>query len=509
MFSLLAIPNDVWRSRIATYLLHVDIVRADNAALGCVTRRLFLANIRGYMLSHRLVVRNNNVGVMKWLSLRVLFVRKLELQGVFVPEMFPFPTSFLVHLQDLCFRECRFFPDRQLSQILVACKGTLRTLQFVDSTVSNLCSLRNCEALVSVQFVHCHFITDEELLSSLVGSTVLSDVMVHECNDISGAAVAGLVRDCPELTSVDVKGPPDKPFSVEALAQQCQTHQSNIQKLFVGGCTMISGGAVTLLARGFPQLTALHLNSPNDTITDPEIENLTQSCPHTARISLSRFASLTSDALCSMARNWLALRELNIPGSAICDRGVIAVTDSCLLLQHLNICNCPRVTDTSMQAVCARSKSLRALHVSGCEALTGRAFDTVSLSCPLRNLVAVGTNLAPATTKILQVLGARLQSLSCTGPSEVFVRAAEGHATTRLAHLGVMGSSQLSRRGWMRLSVLFPCLENLVVSHCAQLDDDVLRSFAQHSPRLHTVVASVCENVSAELVQEIPGLWRS
>lgn len=338
---------------------------------------------------------------------------------------------------------------------------------------------------------------------------MLGDLTIHECNDISGAAIAGLIRGCPELKSVDVKGPPEKPFNVDDLSQQCQTHQSNIQKLFIGGCTTIGGDAVARLARGFPQLTALHLNAPNDTITDAEIDGLTQSCPHIARISLPRFARLTSDALCSMARNWQTLRELNVPGSAICDRGVIAVTDGCPLLQHMNICNCPAVTDASTQTVCARSKSLRALHVSGCEALTGGAFDTVSSSCPLRNLVAVGMSLAPASTKIVQVLGARLHSLSCTGPSEAFVRAAEGHDTTRLVHLAVMGSSQLSRRGWMRLSVRFPCLENLVVSHCAQLDDDVLRSFAQHCPRLHTIVASVCENVSAELVQEIPGLWRS
>lgn len=339
---------------------------------------------------------------------------------------------------------------------------------------------------------------------------VVSGLEMRGCVEIVDAALACFVNESPSLKTLEVTPHFDFPFSLDNFTNSLRNDKPNLlERMAADEVSIIDIGVITNLANRCPQLTSLSLNAINSVVTDAEVNSLTVLCPSITKISLLRFALLTCDALTSMASSWTTLLELNVPGSRVSDRGVIAVVDACSLLEHLNICNCLEVTDASTQAACARCKSLRALHVSGCAALTGLAFDTVHSACPLRRLVATGADLATACIKVVAVLGARLQALSCSEPSASFITAAATHTHLGLSELTIYGDSLLQFSEWICLSVLCPCLEKLVVSHSEIFDDAVVRSFHGHCPRLHTIVARFCALVNKELQAEIPALqWK-
>eukprot|EP01032_Pedospumella_encystans_P010983 gene10983-12811_t len=287
---------------------------------------------------------------------------------------------------------------------------------------------------------------------------------------------------------------------------------SNLRQFQLGTCH-VSSSALVELSQNLPHLELLKLNTPNDVVNDADIAALVRHCTRLTSLTLHRFERLTGDVLCGMAVHLPALIDLRLESlqgapSQITDNGVVAVVKGCPHLQNLVLACCTQLTDTAVQALCTHSKTLCLLNLVNCTGLTDRAFDTLRADSVLRVVLLNGTNLCRAFATLLRVLGDRLQTLSCSNLTDTTVEHFEKHPN-RLVIFSVLGCTTLSQPGWLRLSRCFPHLHHLVVTRCPQIDDEVVRSFVEHSTKIGSIVLALCDHVSNELIQEIPFILKS
>ena len=362
---LLAVPSDIWRTRIVVFLCATDLLQADQAVVNCTDRTHFHANIRGATMVETLTIGSRQVQFMSWFYQRGIIFDGIVARGGFQRECYAILTKFLSTASVLHFLESRFFPDELLSTILLACSKTLQSLTLTDCTMSNLSTLSCCSAAVALRVENCHFLVDSLLLQTVLSCKLLRRLTIINCKDISEATVAAVLMKCSNLVSLILKGCIERPMRLKTLSKMLLV-PSNLRQFQLGTCH-VSSSALVELSQNLPHLELLKLNTPNDVVSDVDIAALVRHCTRLASLTLHRFERLSGDALCSMAVHLLALTDLRLESlqgapSNITDNGVVALAKGCPHLQNLVLACCTQLTDTAVQGLCTHAKELCQLH---------------------------------------------------------------------------------------------------------------------------------------------------
>ena len=226
----------------------------------------------------------------------------------------------------------------------------------------------------------------------------------HFTND----AIAGLAEHCSELIQVELTAKPTRhrfnqqgpslPQALTSLAESC----NRLQHLELGGSGWEDSREDGWFRHAFPNLLQLSVDSLSEhfnPLSNAALKHVFDGCPHLQRFD-ANIQKITTLRDCCPSLRRLTLRG----GDQLTTAAVSALTQSCPLVQHLEIPGHPKIksfqgtanleylnvskcglTDAGLEAVLGSSPVLTTLHIGGNNAVTvlqaGRSLERITASC--------------------------------------------------------------------------------------------------------------------------------
>eukprot|EP00455_Lapot_gusevi_P041182 TRINITY_DN4748_c0_g1_i10.p1 TRINITY_DN4748_c0_g1~~TRINITY_DN4748_c0_g1_i10.p1 ORF type:complete len:479 (-),score=146.30 TRINITY_DN4748_c0_g1_i10:48-1484(-) len=199
-------------------------------------------------------------------SLRVLRLghcSKITDQGI----MALVQSGLTSELVDLSLRDCRNLTDAAIQAIVNSCSGRLKYLD-----------VRGCRNLTDAS------------LNAIAGATLLRELELSECRDVSDAGVKQIAQSCPALRTLTLshcRSITDE--ALQALAQTC----TQLEEVGLGWC---------------------------DQLTDNGIASLTAACHKLALLDLSDCRKITQETLRFVLRDCQEIKQVDLSGCDSVDR---------------------------------------------------------------------------------------------------------------------------------------------------------------------------------------------
>ena len=135
------------------------------------------------------------------------------------------------------------------------------------------------------------------------------------------------------------------------------------------------------IAKYCPKLLHLSLDACT-AITDRCISEITQSCPNLKYIniaSLYRDSNISSASVIEIARSCPSLVYLNLNGQpSINDESICVIARSCVNLQHLDLSFNEIITDKAICAIATGCPDMRNYFLEGCERITDKSIKKIA-----------------------------------------------------------------------------------------------------------------------------------
>jgi len=239
--------------------------------------------------------------------------------------------------------------------------------------------------------------------------------------------------------------------------------------------------------------------SPSSTYTAPDYHQVIRNCVKLKVLHTQGFNPIRDHSLLRMSLSVTALKHLNLGMCThISSMGVTALVQGCTLLEYLDLSGIDKVTDFAIRTLGIHCRSLTHLNVRSCMWLTDEAFTTLNVHTLFELDVSDTLVTGLFTSHILQAASAvhRLRCCSCFDLHIDLLRALPPDN-----HLNTLVLEQLnwSNEEWLQLSLLLPNLRHLLLADCANIDFEVLRSFALHCNDLRTLYIKKCSIAKLEL----------
>lgn len=330
-----------------------------------------------------------------------------------------------------CFLLARCSQLRSIELLSCQCLG-MRYDEDSDPNVNDDTSLQavlqSCLQLESLtlhngKFPNSLFALDPPALSRLL------HIKLHNCYQLTGAAVIEIARRCPQLKSLEVCGlgpyrsegghlTDEMIATVAALCPQLEAVQlSHCPSLTVaairslvtcehlarldmrhGSDVLPTAEAVALIGRSCPQLRALILSPrcsrPSTKVAsedsfDAALREVGRGCPMLTELDVSDWP-LAERTVIEIASRCPNLEVLALPEASATDVAMEAVGTHCCRLRSLQVVR-GSLTDAGLSRLVARCPRLEELHLTYCRHVSGIGLRAVAAHCKdLKVLVAYG-----------------------------------------------------------------------------------------------------------------------
>uniref|UniRef100_A0ABM0LV30 F-box/LRR-repeat protein 20-like n=1 Tax=Saccoglossus kowalevskii TaxID=10224 RepID=A0ABM0LV30_SACKO len=240
-------------------------------------------------------------------------------------------------LDNLVLDECLCIDDNSVLQFIHVINRKLRTLEarklykFTDAAVEVIAN--RCKELQHVKFIGC--------------------------NNLGQKSIISLGKHCKKLQSIAFiyENGTDWPLVDDVLS------------VLVGHFTS------DLLATTFVGFKG---------ITDIGISYVAE-CFHESlnAIDFSSCAHVTDGSLIGLATNCRLLRSVAFNSTSISDKGLKALSEKCINLQHVDVGNCVNVTDQSVKYLAEHCTLLEFISVENCKQITDASLRALTLHCGL------------------------------------------------------------------------------------------------------------------------------
>ena len=273
----------------------------------------------------------------------------------------------------------RVVDDRLLTQIALFVGHRPRVIDIshcshlTDSAFTTLTAY--CAASVtSISLASCWNISPPALIDMAVKATNLRAINLSNCRKLNDHALFKIINTAYKLEELDIgycKHISDRSMHCIAL------HASpRLKVLRLARCTSITDigfGYWSYAPTGFPRLTTLVLRDCTF-LSDNSIVALTNSCTALEHLNLSFCCALsdTSVEVLSLGLPNLKSLDLGFCGSAVSDSSLQSVSHHLQSLRHLSVRGCVRVTQIGVSAILNSIHTLRTLDVTQCRNLQGR-----------------------------------------------------------------------------------------------------------------------------------------
>jgi len=277
-------------------------------------------------------------------------------------------TGFPVPLQNAKHLSLRHIPDNYRLAELAVSHPRVQHLDMSCCFSMNKASMRIVAThwateLISVDFGYCDWITDEDLACFVSNRSSVSPLPLKEINlaytSITDLGVRHLVKNCPHLTTISLKGCNVTDLALSMLAQNCKF----VAVLNVSECKQLTDYAIRIVAQE-SKANLLQLD-----LTDcPQIAGsifpfLTFYCPNLRCLRIRGTKIIGTDISQFVSRS--SLTELDVQGLSITDEELFQIASHQQRLETLDISFCYLTSSFGVSKVIELCTELQELHVYG------------------------------------------------------------------------------------------------------------------------------------------------
>lgn len=241
----------------------------------------------------------------------------------------------------------------------------------------------------------------------------LTPPQLSSCLDRFHAVGAVSLSSCHSLASLFPRLPStltglDLSFCYELddeLLQALVQALPRLQTLHLEDCEEVKDAGVIAVARAYPDLTVITLDSLG--ITDMALAALATHCPRLTCLRLANSPEITDDGVCCLVDSLETLRFLTLRFlPEVTTTGLLQISDKCPLLQSLNLEGCTGVGNIGVWEVARRCTQLRALNLFGCVNVTSEGVEELETIAPHVTTVTPpqGVRYEEAAAKAISVM---------------------------------------------------------------------------------------------------------
>lgn len=278
--------------------------------------------------------------------------------------------------------------------------------------------------------------------------------------------------------------------TLRAIARSCKS----IRTLSLAGCEEVTDEAFVELAMSNRQLRNLDVSKCGK-LTSVSIKALADACYTLQRVTLADCKLITTDGVVELASKCKKLVDVDLSGCEnILDQALERLAAN-QKLRSINLSDCSKLTSAGVShlAICSRLQRLR---LAGCKSLSDATLTQLSRSCS----ALVDLDLSHCTTVSLRALQAalpfwqQLTRLNLRGIA--FAQAPEGSLDARMDAMDTDSQSSVLR-------IEHYSLEDLNISWCKMVDDEVVGILAQGCPSLVSLDVAWCSQITANAIHQL------
>ena len=424
----------------------------------------------------------------------------------------PFPlTPYLSHLTSLDLAGCIHLTDAAFVELTAEPPTELSNPALVVLRQVQHANLSGCSAVTDVGF-SAFFAQLPSLLSLDLSNTgrislssfivltdhcpLLSSLSLSSCRSANDAVIRHVCSSLPALQSLLLS-------SCWSLTAQSLLHlPASLTELDVSGCySAVSDRSVRSIALTCHGLTSLSVRGC--ALTDAGMDIVMRGCRRLQSFdagigregegggSAGSGSLYTDMLLVSLSKFARSLRSIVLTHcSAITDRGVLTLAQSCPSLSAVNFANCPLLTNLSLLHIADSpvGANLTAVTFSHCHRIDDHG--TAYLVNKATALVTLRVAQCIAVTdRTLQFLSRRLSATGCAMREVDLFRCP-------ITDRGLMALGAVRRVGWTGLSVL-------LLGNCTHVSDDGVKVMAAVCSGLKELSLYGCTNITDVSLQAL------
>uniref|UniRef100_A0A7N6BW05 F-box domain-containing protein n=1 Tax=Anabas testudineus TaxID=64144 RepID=A0A7N6BW05_ANATE len=263
----------------------------------------------------------------------------------------------------------RDIEGRVVENISKRCGGFLRKLSLRGCLGVGDSALRtfsqNCRNIELLSLNGCTKITDSE------GCPLLEQLNISWCDQVTKDGIQALVRSCPGLKGLFLKGCTQQQITDEGLITICRgCHR--LQSLCVSGCANITDAILHALGQNCPRLRILEVARCSQ-LTDVGFTTLARNCHELEKMDLEECVQITDGTLIQLSIHCPRLQVLSLSHcELITDDGIRHLgSGPCAhdRLEVIELDNCPLITDASLEHL-KSCHSLDRIELYDCQQIT-------------------------------------------------------------------------------------------------------------------------------------------
>jgi len=288
----------------------------------------------------------------------------------------------LPNIESLDLSGCYNVTDIGITHAITSDVLTLRRLnlslckQITDSSLGRLA--QHLRHLHELDLGGCCNVTNTGLLLIAWGLKQLKSLNLRSCWHISDqgiASLAGLNSNAGGNLALEHLGLQDCQKLTDEALKHVSSGLTQLKSINLSFCVSISDSGLKYLAK-MASLRELNLRSC-DNVSDAGMAYLAEGGSGITSLDVSFCDKIDDQALVHVAQGLLQLKQLSLSACHVSDEGLIRLAHSLTDLQTLNIGQCSRITDRSIQAVAEQLRNLRCIDLYGCTKITTSGLERI------------------------------------------------------------------------------------------------------------------------------------
>lgn len=354
----LAIPDDLFKYQLITYMNIIDICSIDNATRCHKYREQLLDKFSNIIIQDLDDFKINNnvidcspmsISFLQWLAKRSIFLKNFS---------FSLSSSSLssYHIFVKKIRNILYVKNNNIFKHTSKLSISFNPNETYFGDGNEFISAISCYCiqLEVISIYDCDMIIDNSIITIVTHCTKLKSIILDSCYDITDASLVAISLHCPRIQHLHLyRNQNITDVGILSIINHC----SILISIEVDSCTYLSDISMNAIAKNCPHLEVLDIGyCPN--ISNEAIVHLIKSCNHLITLDLSGSKNLS-------------------------DETIILLSTHCKKLKELDISSCNNITDVGITTMIMNSSShLRYVSIYGCRNITVECYRSMIIHQP-------------------------------------------------------------------------------------------------------------------------------
>ena len=334
--------------------------------------------------------------------------------------------------------------------------------------------VKQCRQLTSLDLQMCFNMTDDSFVTLFPGTShIMTHLDLGWCEQLTDSGLSAIAHACQQLKVLDFDNCENiTDVGLIEVARHCQQMTS----LNFDSCENITDIGLIEIARHCQQMTSLNVSFSN--VTDVGLIEIAKHCQQMTSLNMSP-SKITDVGLIAIAKHCQQMTNLNARGvfeHSITDVGVIAIAENCHQMITLDLHWNSGVTDAGVIAIARNCQQLTTLNLERCLEVTDIG------------LTAIADNCRKITT-----LNLRLNE-RCTDAGVIAI----AKQCQQMIKLNLESCSQVTDASVIAIAEHCRLMKKLYLSSCHAITDVGLIAVAEHCQAMVSLWLRSCPGITDE-----------